>query len=240
MSTTTHMYRENRKSLNWFVGCSHDCVYCKPSFQRQMKRQLHNCKRCYTYEPHAHLERLLKPPPKTESNEFIFFPSSGDPAFASPNELNTALDYVEKYPDTTFLMQSKDPIQFHLTRKFPNNLILGTTIETNKVAFYHNPSRFRAYYEISDAPHCWQRAEAMIQLSHKRKEVTLEPVLSFDKHAMLMWIENIDPEFVYVGYDNHNCQLPEPTLKKTQNLIADLELITEVRVKTLRKAWYER
>lgn len=80
----------------------------------------------------------------------------------------------------------------------------------------------------------------MMKLPHKRKEVTIEPILSFNKHVMLMWIENISPAFVYVGYDNHDCKLPEPSLEKTKKLIADLELITEVRVKSLRKAWWEK
>ncbi|RLG05024.1 MAG: hypothetical protein DRN65_07395, partial [Thaumarchaeota archaeon] len=49
----------------------------------------------------------------------------------------------------------------------------------------------------------------------------------------------VKPIFVYVGYDNYGHKLPEPTLDKTKQLIAKLSEFTEVRYKTLRKAWYE-
>ncbi len=39
------------KTWNPFKGCQFDCTYCVPSFQRQAKRQLHNCQKCYGYTP---------------------------------------------------------------------------------------------------------------------------------------------------------------------------------------------
>jgi len=235
------MYEENRKSLNAFVGCEHGCVYCLPSFQRQAKRQKNRCLDCYNYEPHFHPERLLKAPPKTVGDQFVFFPSSADIAFALPNELRSMLDYAKKYQDTTFLMQSKAPKVFlDKSLEFPNNMILATTIETDRTEFWSNPSRYKTYWEISPkTPTPSKRVRAMLELTHKRKGVTIEPILSFHLQVLSMWIKWIAPEFVYVGYDNHNCKLPEPSLEKTRRLIADLELITEVRVKTLRKAWWE-
>lgn len=239
---SSRMYEENRKSLNWFVGCGHDCVYCKPSFQRQMKRQGRRCQKCYDYEPHAHLERLMKAPPRTKAGEFIFFPSSGDPAFATLAELDKALIYVEKYSAPAirrdFLTQSKDPLCFLLNRRFPDNLILGTTIETNKTVF-NTPSYLKFYHQISDAPHPLRRYLTFMHVQHDRKEVTIEPILQFHLATLTSWIKRINPEFVYVGYDNHKCRLPEPTLAETQKLIDELEKITEVRIKTLRPAWYE-
>jgi len=236
------MYKQNRKSLNWFVGCRHDCVYCERSFQAQMKRQLHNCRKCYDFVPHAHLERLQKAPPKTEQGEFIFFPSSGDPAFASKEQWKKAISFVEKYSDRTFLIQSKDP-QCFASFKFPNNVILGTTIETDKIRFYHSPSQYFSYGSISNAVLPSLRFEDMLALKHKRKFVTIEPVLLFTfenwEIHLVDWMKIINPEFVYIGYDNHNCKLPEPALSDTMALIKQLEAFTEVRVKTLRKAWWE-
>ena len=237
---SSHMYKENRKTLNWFVGCNHHCIYCIPSFQRQMKRQRKNCLKCYRYEPHAHLERLLKPPPKTSDKEFVFFPSSGDPAYATRKEWMEALNYARKYPSTTFLIQSKDPLLFLQFDEYPNNIVLGTTIETDLLFFHDNPSKYESYDQISKAPFPIHRAEACIMLEHKRKEVTIEPILDFSLTTLTKWIKAIEPEFVYVGYDNHNCHLPEPTLEETQLLIDRLKLFTEVRVKTLRKAWWEK
>ena len=107
--TATHMmnrmYEENRRSLNAYVGCKFNCVYCKPSFQRQMKRQKNRCRLCYDYAPHFHSERLLKPPPKTVGDQFIFFPSSADLAFATLFEMCDMIEYAKKYSDRQFLMQ---------------------------------------------------------------------------------------------------------------------------------------
>jgi hypothetical protein len=79
-------------------------------------------------------------------------------------------------------------------------------------------------------------------LMHPRKYVTIEPIMEFDLDAMVEWIKEINPEFVYVGYNNldsKNFHLPEPPLEKTMKLIAELEKITEVRLKTIRKAWFD-
>jgi hypothetical protein len=240
---TNYMYRENRQTINWFVGCNHRCVYCQPSFQAQMKRQLHNCLKCYNYEPHAHLERLSKPPPKTEGNEFIFFPSSGDPAFATHTQFQTAIDYAEKYQDRLFLIQSKQP-QCFLRFDFPQNVMLATTIETDKIIWRDTPSQYTRYLQISKAPYPFQRARTMRQIRKQFPKnqiiLTAEPILDFHHYGFLDELTSILPDIVYVGYDNHNCKLPEPPLEKTEQFIEKLEQFTEVRVKTLRKAWYEQ
>ena len=237
------MYHENRKSLNWFVGCRHNCVYCKPSFQAQMKRQLHNCKSCYLFEPHAHLERLQKNPPKTKDGEFIFFPSSGDPSWASDKQWSQAIEYMAKHIDTTFLVQSKDPVCFNIQSEihngFSDNVVLGTTIETDIIYFFDPHSEFKTYMEISSAPEPYWRYADLVSLKHRRKFVTIEPIVQFGLLLPRM-IEEIDPEFIYIGYDNHNCKLPEPAVAKTKALIKQLEAFTEVRVKTLRKAWWKK
>ncbi|GAI06806.1 unnamed protein product [marine sediment metagenome] len=87
-------------------------------------------------------------------------------------------------------------------------------------------------------PEPYWRTHAMLQTEHKRKAVTIEPILQFTS-ILAVWIEQINPEFVYVGYDNHNCRLPEPSLAETMKLIEQLEVFTEVRTKTIRKAWWE-
>ena len=204
-----------------------------------MKRQKHNCLKCYSYEPHAHLERLLKAPPKTVGDEFIFFPSSADISFASFEQIDYALVYAKKYFDRTFLMQTKDP-ELLLPYEFPDNVIVGTTIETDQIWFPDNPSKYFSYSEISRAPAPFHRVKAMSQLKHKRQMVTIEPILLFGHITFPSWIKEINPEVVYVGYDNHKCKLPEPALSETKALIEQLETFTEVRVKSLRKAWWEK
>jgi hypothetical protein len=236
----SRMYRENKLSLNAFVGCAFHCIYCKPSFQAQMKRQKHRCQKCYNYEPHAHLERLNHAPPRTGKDEFIFMPSSGDPAFMNSGDFVQLLGYALQYSDRTFLIQSKDPSHF-LCRQWstPKNVLLGTTIETNLLLF-HTPSKYRHYSDISTAPYPCTRKNAMVKNNHKRQTVTIEPVLQFTLDVMLDWMRQIKPEIIWIGYDNHNCRLPEPRFLETQRLIAKLQAEQfDVRVKSLRKAWYE-
>jgi len=50
----------------------------------------------------------------------------------------------------------------------------------------------------------------------------------------------LEPEFIYIGYDNYGNKLPEPPLSMVLRLINALRShgIT-VYEKTLRKAWYE-
>jgi len=234
----SNMYREAKdKTVNLFVGCKYNCVYCKPSFQKMMKRQKHRCLKCYNYEPHFHPERLKRRPPKTKGKEFIFLCDCGDVSFMTPEQWEMLIEYVEKWNDRTFLIQSKNPLCF-APYSFPENVILGTTIETNWVHFSF--SKYRNYWNISKAPLPVYRCQAMIMLKHPRKAVTVEPILDFDLHVLLTWIVKIWPEFVYVGYDNHKCYLPEPPLQKTLHLIEELEKEgIEVRTKNIRKAWYE-
>jgi len=228
------MYRENRKSINAFVGCRHGCVYCKPSFQRQAKRQRKNCQLCYRFEPHFHEERLLKAPPKTEKDEFIFFPSMGDPAFCQPEEFKAMLNYARKYGDRRFLIQTKAP-EFlkYYDHQFPENVILGVTLETN-LSYFQTPSNYHDYESMSKAPIPVNRAIDFHAVNHKPKFVIVEPILDFNHIHFCNVIRAINPEVVYVGYDNHGCYLPEPQLSKTKRLIKELEKFTEVRVKTLK------
>ena len=254
------MYRENVRLSDPFVGCNHGCIYCRPSFQQQAKRQLHRCAiinekgipKCYTFEPHFHAERLLKKSPKTEGDQFVFFPKSGDPSFASEYELSCMLKYIRSNPQTTFLMQTKDPgffssRVFYTEKKpdYPQNLIMGITLETNRDWF--TVGEYHTYEAISQAKHPVFRAATFRDIPHNRKFITIEPILQFDfrelmnKIDAIFWCSKvIEPRVVYVGYDTKNCKLPEPTLAETNQLIERLkEKGFTVRVKTLRKSWYE-
>lgn len=233
-----HMYPENRRSINAFVGCLHDCVYCKPSFQRQAKRQKKRCLECYTFKPHFHGERLAHTPPKTGEGEFLFFPSMGDPCFAMHPYVSAMLTYADKYLDRTFWIQTKNPY-FMRGYTFPPNVILAITLETDKAFFYNNPSRYCEYGQISKAPDPYHRYLDFKNVDHPRKAVVVEPILSFDLGKFVSRIRDIKPQIVYVGYDNHHCGLPEPTSAETIALIEELKKFTDVRTKLLRKAWYE-
>jgi hypothetical protein len=116
---------------------------------------------------------------------------------------------IRQLPNRKFLIQSKNPCIFGHFR-FPQNVLLGITIETNRDDLYEG---------ISNAPPPSQRYKAMLKLQHERKIVTIEPVLDFDVEIMVEWVREIRPETCYVGYDSKKNYLPEPELSKVEALM---------------------
>lgn len=238
------MYGDSIKQLNAMVGCKFDCIYCTPSFQKQMKRQKHNCMKCYNYEVHEHLERLNGYLPKTKGDEFIWLCSSSDISFAKHKWWQDIDETICNNPDKTFFIQTKDPETFWQEREGwigPKNLIIGTTLETNRDDIYMK-------YNISKAPKPHWRSEAFMYNYWERKSITIEPILQFDLNRFLKMITEIvrDGEGfvqrIYIGYDTKNCKLPEPPLHKTMKLIKKLrESLPNCKIKTklLRLAHYE-
>jgi hypothetical protein len=147
-----------------------------------------------------------------------------------PNEwIKKVLKAVEQSPDATFLFLTKNPVRYYeFLHQMPDKVVLGTTIESN-----------RQLVGTSKAPPVFWRAWAMTHLDFRPKMVSIEPILDFDMEPFVRMIQLIHPEFVYCGMDNWNHHLPEPTLEKTQLLITELRKFTEVREKTIRRAWYE-
>ena len=217
------MYSDSVKQWNVFVGCNFNCVYCKKSFQAQMRRQIHNCEKCGNYEPHFHEERLNQSLPKTSGDEFIWVGSSGDIAFIRYPNMLKILEKIEEFPDKTFFFQTKDP-EFFDRFLFPSNVVLGITLESD--IYYKN---------ISNAPFPYNRVYNFLKKNHPRKFVTIEPILEFNFTVFLSWIRGINPERIYVGYDTKKCGLPEPSLEKTKKLIKELEKFTIVKTKYMKE-----
>jgi len=223
MSKMTRMFKEVTKTWNPVVGCLHGCVYCWA--RRQAKRQKRRCLYCYRFVPHFHPERLQRVP----KSGLVFVCDMGDlyGDWIHPEVIRQVIEVEIDYPDVTFLSLTKNPRRYH---KFdsPDNAILGATIETTE-----------GTGRISRAPMPAVRAGAMMTLRRDRKFGTIEPILNFDLPRFVRWIKDVDPKFVYVGYDNYGHRLPEPSLAKTKALIAELSEFTEVRCKTIRPAWWE-
>ncbi|MCD6470388.1 hypothetical protein J7L29_06275, partial [Candidatus Bathyarchaeota archaeon] len=93
-------------------------------------------------------------------------------------------------------------------------------------------------YKLTRAPSPAERYEAFRKLNWKHKAIVIEPILDFDE-LFIEWIYELSPKIVYIGYDNYGNKLPEPKLAKTQILLEALKEITDLRIKTIRKAWYE-
>jgi len=221
----SNMYKDSVKQINYVVGCEFDCVYCQRSFQAQMKRQKHNCKKCYFYEPHFHEERLSQYLPLTDGeDEFIWVNSSSDIYFAKKVWMTKILENLKRrYPERTFLFQSKEPLIFE-KYDFLDNWVLCTTIESN-----------RDYPEISNAPKQSWRINSFKELDHPRKFVTIEPILRFDYSEFLEILREINPERIYIGFDSKSCGLPEPEPSKVINFIEDLKKFTKVKTKYIKE-----
>ncbi len=206
-----NMYKHSVKQWNPFSGCKFDCIYCESSFKRQLKRWgKKNCQKCYTYAPHTHPSRLTHSLPRTNSDQFIFTCSSGDIAFCSMAYLKRIIGRIEKDSDKMFLIQSKDPKTFSRVT-FPDNVILGTTIETN-----------RDIYNISRAPKPSRRYREFLKVKHPRKMITIEPILDFDQKELVSWIKEINPCMVWLGYDSGKNGLIEPSFEKFTKLYQKL------------------
>lgn len=227
----TNMYRLSRKQWNPWAGCLHNCIYCGSSFQAQLKRWAkQKCKLCYEYKPHPHPERLSQPLPKTGYMQFIFTVANGDIAFCPTSYLQQILARIKEEQDKTFLVQSKNPATFNRV-KWPRNVILGTTIETNRDNLYEG---------ISKAPPPSKRLEDFLTVNHTTKMVTIEPVIDFDIDVMLAWMKKLQPCMIWLGYDSKRNYLPEPELAKVKQLHWKLSKLGYILIlKTIRTAWWE-
>jgi len=223
------------KTWNPFKGCEFGCSYCVPTFQRQAKRQKPNaegtkgCQDCYDYKPHIHAKRLHGLP----STEIVFVCGNGDIKFCPPDFVKKIIARIvknnEKRPEQTFYFQSKEPacLEQYLDL-FPDNVILVTTLETN---------RAQGYEFVSKAPVPLIRWSQFLELDWPRKVVTIEPVMDFDVEEFTDWIIDVDPEYVWLGFNSRpqDVELPEPSMDKMEDFIAGLKAEgIKIRGKTLR------
>lgn len=226
MVNDPRMYKEFKPNVSAFFGCRNACTYCLDTFQKQAKRQ--PCAKCKAFEPHEHPERLEKRP----KSKFTRLCGVGDISFASDEYLKKVIEYPKKYPKTEFLVQSKNPSVF-LKHEWSDNVILCATLECD--------GSLVDYGKISKAEPPEKRIDVMRQLNH-RKAITIEPILNFDARKFPALIQDIKPEWVWIGYDSrpNKNHLPEPALEETMGLIKALENAgISVRTKDIRNAWYE-
>lgn len=200
----SRMYADT-ETWNPFKGCEFECSYCVPSFQRQAKRQKHNCDQCYRYVPHTHPERLTKiPKAKT-----VFVCGNGDISYCEPEFFVKIINAICKSDSgQTFYLQTKKPAFLKpFLKLLPQNVILVTTLETN---------RDDGYAKVSKAPVPSKRFKQFLGLKYPRKIVTIEPIMDFDVDVFSDWIVKIAPEYVWMGLNSQETavKLPEPSPEK--------------------------
>jgi len=232
---------ENRRIKTWnpLIGCLHHCIYCYA--RKWAKRLKRLCEYCYKFVPHLHVERLSQS--KIPGGDLPVFVCDMSDLFGNwiPREwikmVLSAAKTKSRRCGTTFLFLTKNPAGYFLfLDQFDEHTILGATIETDYVELS---------VRVSGAPSVRSRIYHMIQLRKARPDlklfVSIEPILEFTNPvSFARKLEPIKPDFVFVGYDNYNNNLVEPRLEEVKELIEELEKFTEVRPKTLRKAWHER
>jgi len=190
----------------------------------------HACRYCYIIAMAKRYKRKQRKP-YLDEKEFrtnlgegktIFVGSSID-MFAKgiPNKwIKKVLAYCNSFPNNTYLFQTKNPKRYE-EFAFPENTILGVTIESNKD------------YGVSKAPTPRNRYSWMLRLKDwpMEKMLSLEPLLDFDLDIFVAWIKMIGPSFVSIGADSKNSKLPEPDPKKVKALIKELKKFTKVKTK---------
>lgn len=185
--------------------CPHRCVYCyvdNPRFGRPAR-----------YKGEL---RLIEDEFKVKygTGKTIFIENCND-LFAEEvpqNFINRIVHHCLTYPENVYVWQTKNPSRYlTMDSLLPPGSIFGCTIETNRQMCY-----------ISRAPHPLLRVEAMIRLK-ARKFITIEPVLDFDVDILAEWIADINPEFLNLGADSKNHNLPEPAAEKIHRLVDKLK-----------------
>lgn len=187
---------------------------------------LHRCVYCYVDNPRFGRSPRYTGEMRLTENEFnvdygkgktIFIEHMND-LFAKdvPNDfIIRILAHCKKYPDNTYVFQTKNPRRFFDFQEEMRGLktILGCTIETNR--------DIDGIYK-GDVPRVKERMMAMKELTGD-KFITIEPVLDFDVDILAKWIADINPKFLNLGADSKNRHLPEPTVEKIMMLVEALK-----------------
>jgi protein gp37 len=213
------MFENITKTWNPVVGCLHNCVYCWA--RRLAETKLKDVERYRDGFVPKLVEKELN---KRFHKEYVFVSDMGD-LFGDwvPNEwIMKVIDAIRESPSSNFLFLTKNPGKYlKYVKLYPENLVLGATIETNR------------NYPVSQASTTAERYKAMAELPYRNKLVSIEPIMDFDLEIFIQWIREIEPVLVHVGYDNYKYHLPEPSLSKTYQLIDELRAFTRVKTLTL-------
>jgi hypothetical protein len=146
----------------------------------------------------------------------IFVCSSGDISFCDPVFVEKIIDVMrnDKRKDRVFLLQSKNPACFTNILPLPQNVVLMTTLETN---------RDSGYSGLSKVPLPSQRFQDFLQLDWHRKAMLMEPIMKFDLNVILEWATKLHPEAIFTGFESkRKCVLPEPSALQVQELHNEL------------------
>lgn len=213
--------------------CPHDCRYCYMkdlSMYSQVKQKysgsLRISKKDLEEPTGKHKVRRRESLPFVPEDKLVIFVCSGnDIGLASLEVQQRILEDCNRKPDNFYLLQSKNPSGLKKVESyFPPNIILGTTVESN---------REDLLAEVSNAPSPQNRIQYLNEFDNGYfKMVSIEPKIACDVQEMVELIRSANPNFVSIGADRggkHN--LSEPNSSEVRELIHGLEKFTIVFTK---------
>lgn len=204
----SRMFKSIDQTWNVYVGCRFDCTYCNARKAAETRfRHIPRYRDGFTPKLiEKEFNRRFKP------GQFIFVAYMGDIAFATREEFLLILAKIRGFPDTYFLVQTKNPRQLYdwwadWGINLPPNVYLGTTIESNRD------------YGLTKAPPPIERFRYLTGYPHNLKFLSIEPIMDFDLEELLTWVRLMQPRIIEVGADNYHNNLPEPGRWKLEELL---------------------
>lgn len=190
--------------------CPHECEYCSiQDLQRRFPEQLPYSGRLFLKEKELAVNY--------GAGKIIFIENCNDLFSEGVPEqwIEQILAHCKEFENNTYVFQTKNPYRIvQILRKnrnmFPNESLIGCTIETNREN------------NIGNAPARLVRMGAMSSLDsvyNFNTFITIEPIMDFDVELLVNWIAIANPRFVNIGADSKNHGLPEPSAEKVSMLI---------------------
>lgn len=200
--------------------CIHKCSYC---YMETMRKRYNNPKWCG--EPRIDEKALDNFNPKRGSTVFV---QSINDLFADnvPNEMIARIiekaNKIREKRDVRFLFQSRNTPRMaqwsaSCFRKngpyFPNDSLVGTTIETDNAELAAGPVD----------PFCRARYLSWVYPTYERF-ITIEPIMKFNLVEFMKLIREAHPNRVHIGAESKGgTTYPEPTAEEVLALIRELE-----------------
>jgi len=214
------------------MNCPHDCCYCWATALK--KGRLKDFPRYKNLtDPVLVAHELSK---RFDAEDFVFVETMGDLFFDGlPDRFVYAVLKVIKSSPAMFLLLTKDPERMlEFFPSFPKNVMLGITIESDKdyPELSYAPLQSQRFYWANRIARSLETDDRGIKLF-----ISIEPILDFTNkfYTQLYRLRKV-LWGVAIGYDNYIHRLPEPSLKRTNELSRQLDkILPRVYLKTLRK-----
>lgn len=206
--------------------CPHDCSYCYMKLPPFSDPKYRGPQRVWKNEMKVNLSNLRlhrREPLEFAGEHPVIFVCSGNDLGAAPFQVQLEiLDKCCKFPENFYLIQSKNPSGLKRDEgHFPPNVLIGTTVETN---------RSEVLSKISRAPEPRARLEALAGFDCPRM-VSIEPIMDCNPEILSGWIQDAGVDFISIGADSKGHHLPEPTGEKIAELIERLKGFTKIKKK---------